>query len=763
MKNKTYRFAAVAAVLLAFCLVFMMPVGATNVASVTNSDGTTTTEYATLQAALSALKDGGTLTLLESVTISEKWDCRIYKNTAPITIEGNDKSIIFTGSIDDGYNNLAAFRFEADATVKNLTIDMSGAVSVFQNRFSAISTTANLIIENCSFIGSTTYTNGRAIIYGEHGSNPVDPIRNVGVSITGSNFRNWKYGVVDNMNGDVDIKSLTIDNNEFENAGVQVSAYDEIVFTNNDMIGSGVSITSYTAPINKVTATDNTLDASETNKISSSKGIASLESDESFALGLNVKVGDAYYGDIQEAIKAAAPSGTVEILGDITVKKWKMFSETLSIGNGNIITLTIDGLTINGNGHTLTVNSIESAGNGNSLFYDATNLNINDLNIKYADGVSGEGIGLKAGTISGVTIEGDVYGIRPQTGAVIIEDCTFNTGKTSIYFEKERDGLTVTGCTFENPDTVNAILIRGDVTFTDNTIVSGRTVNVVSGSPTVTGNDFGEVRFKVYNDATATITDNVINNLVFDNEEAVKSAFGDNTLSDEAQAALNSVDYVVLPSTQPATPSSSSGGHSEPGAYYNYPRTVSDGGLVEFGTSKVVKSVTLPAGSNGAVVLHIDSTAYWPLATDSEFTFDISVENLGVGTSYISFKIDESKLSALDITAADVGVYHNVNGEWVKLTVTYKIEEGDVIYTAETDSFSPFKLVVEAGAAKPAETQDEPVTPPTEEPSDEPQDVPGEILPEIPGVQDEPEEPSSPAPLLGVLAALGAAVVLRRK
>jgi len=296
--------------------------------------------------------------------------------------------------------------------------------------------------------------------------------------------------------------------------------------------------------------------------------------------------------------------------------------------------------------------------------------------------------------------------------------------------------------------------------------------------------------FTLHNDkegnpvGTATITDASITNvkLVDTNNVGASMGYvtggqrGSDAVATPSEELFTDVDVSVSGTNSGATSSyfvppapvidntpSSSGGHSEPGAYFNYPRTVSDGGLVEFGTSKVVKSVTLPAGSNGDVVLHIDSTAYWPLDVDSEFTFDISVENLGEGTSYISFKIAESKLSALDITAADIGVYHNVNGEWVKLVVTYTIEEGDVIYTAETDSFSPFKLVIEAGSATPAETQDEPVTPPTEEPMDVPTDVPGEELPDIPDVQDEPETPASPAPVLGLLAALGAAVVLRRK
>ena len=220
------------------------------------------------------------------------------------------------------------------------------------------------------------------------------------------------------------------------------------------------------------------------------------------------------------------------------------------------------------------------------------------------------------------------------------------------------------------------------------------------------------------------------------------------------------------PPSQPAT--STSSGTPTPGAYFNYPRTITDGGLVEFGTSKVVKSVTLPAGSSGKVNLHIDSTAYWPLVLDSEFTFDISVEKLGEGTSYISFKIDESKLTALELTAADVGVYHEVNGEWVKLVVTYTIEDGTVLYTAETDSFSPFKLVIEEGAAVQKEEEvnpSEPVTPPVDTPEtpvtpDEPEVLPPVDEPETP---EQPEEPASPAPLLAVLAGLGAAVVLRRK
>lgn len=258
------------------------------------------------------------------------------------------------------------------------------------------------------------------------------------------------------------------------------------------------------------------------------------------------KVGEVYYSDLQEAIKAAAPAGTVELLADVVVDEWVMFSETLSISNGDIITTQINGLTINGNGKTVTVKDVESAGNGGRLFYDATNLNINNLTFNFVDNAANlGGIGLTAGTIENVTFNGGGYAIFPGTGEVTIEGCTFKTNATSIYYEDARDNLVVTGNTFENPDNVNVILLRGNTTFTDNTVISGRTVNVVSGSPVVTGNDFNDVRFKVYNVATATIEENTINNLAFNDESVVNSTFENNILSEAAQAVFDAANFPV--------------------------------------------------------------------------------------------------------------------------------------------------------------------------------------------------------------------------
>ena len=213
----------------------------------------------------------------------------------------------------------------------------------------------------------------------------------------------------------------------------------------------------------------------------------------------------------------------------------------------------------------------------------------------------------------------------------------------------------------------------------------------------------------------------------------------------------NSAEGDVAPPT--------SGGGGGDGGALSFPRFTENGGLVDFGSSKVVKTLMLPEGSSGSVLLKVDTVEKWPKAVETEYPFDISVEKLGDGMAYIHFEIPVSTLDRLGITSADIGVYHLVDEVWVKLAVTYEVKDGTVFYEAETDSFSPFKLVIEEGAAVPKEEETVPVIPPTETP-----DVPDEpeILPPI-DEPTKPTEPETPAPILAVLAGLGAAVIVRRK
>ena len=205
------------------------------------------------------------------------------------------------------------------------------------------------------------------------------------------------------------------------------------------------------------------------------------------------KVGDTEYTDLQAAIVAAAPAGTVEIVDDVTVAEWKMFAETMT--HADIITRNINGLTINGNGKTLTVNSIVSGGNGGYLFYAAEKLNINNLTITYGTGVNG-GISLKAGTLDTVTFAGG-NGVLPGAGDVTIKNCVFNTTGQAIYYEEARPNLEITDNEFNVADTANVIILRGGETFTENEVNSGRTVNIKNDTTTVSGNTFN-TRVKLY-------------------------------------------------------------------------------------------------------------------------------------------------------------------------------------------------------------------------------------------------------------------------
>ena len=208
-----------------------------------------------LKAAFSAA-DGEKYILFNNITVSENWDARYGgKSTKKISIDGNGKTLKFTNTLDDK-NYFTVFRFENDAVVKNLKFDLSEAVGT-SNKFRAISAKTNLTVDNCEFIGNPAVTNTRAIIFGESAGSNLD----FNVSITNSEFTNWKRGVTDNENGQ-DIKNVTVENNKFTTASVNLSAYESIVFNNNIMTNSYVDIRTYTKSQDlTVTAQGNTLDS----------------------------------------------------------------------------------------------------------------------------------------------------------------------------------------------------------------------------------------------------------------------------------------------------------------------------------------------------------------------------------------------------------------------------------------------------------------------------------------------------------------------
>ena len=149
-----------------------------------------------------------------------------------------------------------------------------------------------------------------------------------------------------------------------------------------------------------------------------------------------------------------------------------------------------------------------------------------------------------------------------------------------------------------------------------------------------------------------------------------------------------------------------------------------------------ITGVVLPTGTDSEVTFVPISEQAAPEGkeTQTKKVFEINVPTYEKGkAAVIKFTMTVAELAADGKEAADVALWHfdEETGEWTKLVTSYTIVDGVVYFEAITNDFSPFAIVYE----------DEPVNEPVEE----------------------PETPASPAPVLGLIAALGAAVVLRRK
>ena len=420
--------------------------------------------YNTLDAALKALTDGATLTFLEDITVAEAWDerytgGRISANN--VTIDGNGKTVTFACDIQDGANYCAPFRIVgASATFKNLTIDMSQATNSKFNRLRAISSNAtDLTVTNCKFIGSETITNSRAIIFGEGSQN----IPETDINISECTFKNWRYGVTDNENGK-DVGNVTVTGNIFENSSVQISASSKVVFDKNTLTDGGVIITSYTNVEGvSVQAVNNTLDADETNKITTNPANHWI-SGEGFSTPV-AKMGGKYYVSIQDAVDASTGS---EIT--LTVNKYLTLDEAVVIENKDV-TLNLNGKTVraaadakmtggifrllDGADFTITgAGEITNNGNANVIaavgVLGAANLTVESGKlVGYYYGITGNG--MKDGstvTINGgeiASIEGTGSGIyNPQNGTLTVTGGTIS-GATGIYFKSGK--LNITGGT----------------------------------------------------------------------------------------------------------------------------------------------------------------------------------------------------------------------------------------------------------------------------------------------------------------------------
>ena len=227
-----------------------------------------------------ALASSNNIALAADITVTEDWDRRFNgaNVTNEIMIDGMGHTLKFTGKIYDGANYHCAFRFEAPATVKNTTFDMS-EVTYANAWLRVISATNDLTVDGCTFVGpnDTNITKDNAIMVGDTN---VSAQIDADVAITNCTFTNWRRGVSDNENAK-EINSILLDANTFNSANIYVSAYNDVKVIGNTFNESLVNITSYTNAANvTVTATGNTLDVDNYNSIGSSKYMFTAENVE---------------------------------------------------------------------------------------------------------------------------------------------------------------------------------------------------------------------------------------------------------------------------------------------------------------------------------------------------------------------------------------------------------------------------------------------------------------------------------------------------
>jgi len=198
--------------------------------------------------------------LADDISVNGKWDNRYDggKKNVPMTIDGMGKTLKIVGAIDDGGNYQSVFYFQQDAVVKNLTFDLSEATSTAQGRVRAIAAKADLVVDNCTFIGNLAATKGSGVTFGM-GSGAA--VNEVDVTVTNCTFIDLPRGLYDNESGK-DAKTLTITGNKFVNSGINVCAGESITFTGNELIDTSVRLVTYqNGATVKVTAIDNNLSA----------------------------------------------------------------------------------------------------------------------------------------------------------------------------------------------------------------------------------------------------------------------------------------------------------------------------------------------------------------------------------------------------------------------------------------------------------------------------------------------------------------------
>ncbi|HJJ57482.1 MAG TPA: InlB B-repeat-containing protein [Methanocorpusculum sp.] len=199
--------------------------------------------------------------------------------------------------------------------------------------------------------------------------------------------------------------------------------------------------------------------------------------------------------------------------------------------------------------------------------------------------------------------------------------------------------------------------------------------------------------------------------------------------------------YAHWTAIEPPQPQTSSSGSSV--TTFRGSATVASDGTIVFDRSTVVTEVIV-TGASGAKVT--------PTSNKDEngwYGFDLTVSDAPNGGE-IYYQVPLDVIAIKGYTEHDVCLYHKENGAWTALP-TYLVTKDAryAYYKSVTESFSPFYIGFEEGAAKTEVIEPVVVEDPT--PIEEPVEP---IL---------PQPAATPFPVLGLLAGLGAAAVFLKR
>ena len=507
-------------------------------------------EYTSLEDAFKAATSGCTIEILSDVTVDSKWDCRYTgaKFTVPVTINGNGKTIKFTGSVNDNNWN-TVFRFEENAAVNNLTVDISSATGAQR----VISAKKSLAVDGLNIIGEARY----GVIYGE-GASAAD-LAATEIVVKNSTLGGTRRALSDNEGGK-DVKSVEITGNTFK-ANVYVSASESIAFNNNTVAGE-TDLRSYAADnVLDVQAQGNTLTAGKKNYIYAK----TIEAQTEFATK-NPPLKVATKDELQAALAAAKEGDVIILTADIDYGTDQLAitkAITLDLGGKTLTTRNaFGGMSIKGNPTVKNGNIVHASNTAAIKVWNATafeDLVIDvqgkgDANKTIGGIVLQSGNTTKVGSIKNVTIKGaaltngiETYNCGDTTENVIgaMENVTIDAQGTGLLISAPCG--TATNCDIKGGVNAVEIFIKGNYSASLELVASTVEGGVYahdefSSNPDIVNN--GTIKFTADDATTGASAADVTLEIARAKSEKVQGVLNDVMVN--AKAKLNNVYYATF-------------------------------------------------------------------------------------------------------------------------------------------------------------------------------------------------------------------------